>query len=582
MKFWLFLLGIFSSPWIAKSSITDIPIAINNILIKAESSKEDERVYDSLYHSAIDMATLGGYTDVTAALIVKYFSSDESFSSASAPEFARQLEGLVAQSNNEKWLYHVHAIKSGIASAEGNSRESLNEAVRAFYYSSQVADPRLTIDALLLNGGCLEESNRKIEAFRNYMDALYSAETLRDNQLIFKCYEKLSLFYRMINKYERAKMYKLKQFQLLASMPVVDSVALMDLNIDLATILFLNNESRMAEQTLTRILDYGTRNKNAYFKETVFTIYRSTYISNGQFDELSKLYRKKYPGELDRTAVEDTTLYYRLMAFISEAEDKMDDASLYYSKSEERILREEHEPYFTANFYKRFGQFLLRKNDLAAAREKLETSLKYAESVAYLPYMIEITTLLDTANVLLHRYDEAHRYAKLNDSYRDELTSVTKEEDILRLEIDNEARKRELYEAQQQEDTKRRYNLQYMGLTIGIIISFIVLTSFGYFRVRRWIIKAMGFFAFIFFFEFIILLADHQIHHATHGEPWKIMALKIILIGILLPLHHWVEEKVVHYLSDHNKLQPPGFMLAWKRRHRTPDAVMPQEKPAEN
>jgi hypothetical protein len=58
----------------------------------------------------------------------------------------------------------------------------------------------------------------------------------------------------------------------------------------------------------------------------------------------------------------------------------------------------------------------------------------------------------------------------------------------------------------------------------------------------------LGFISFILLFEFIILLADQKIHHATHGEPWKILALKIVLIGIMMPLHHWTEHKVIHYL----------------------------------
>jgi hypothetical protein len=60
----------------------------------------------------------------------------------------------------------------------------------------------------------------------------------------------------------------------------------------------------------------------------------------------------------------------------------------------------------------------------------------------------------------------------------------------------------------------------------------------------------LGFFSFIFFFEFIILIADQQIHHATHGEPWKILAIKVVLIAILLPLHHLIEKKVVSLITE--------------------------------
>ncbi|HYD21133.1 MAG TPA: hypothetical protein VEB40_06650, partial [Flavipsychrobacter sp.] len=97
----------------------------------------------------------------------------------------------------------------------------------------------------------------------------------------------------------------------------------------------------------------------------------------------------------------------------------------------------------------------------------------------------------------------------------------------------------------------RRYNIQYMGISIVIVLSFIVLAILGSFKVHRVVVKALGFFSFIFFFEFIIMFADHEIHHFTHGEPWKFMLFKIMLIAILLPLHHWLEEKVIHYLVSH-------------------------------
>jgi hypothetical protein len=46
-------------------------------------------------------------------------------------------------------------------------------------------------------------------------------------------------------------------------------------------------------------------------------------------------------------------------------------------------------------------------------------------------------------------------------------------------------------------------------------------------------------------------LADKQIHHMTHGDPLQILLIKIVLIALLLPLHHWLEHKVIHYLMRH-------------------------------
>lgn len=96
----------------------------------------------------------------------------------------------------------------------------------------------------------------------------------------------------------------------------------------------------------------------------------------------------------------------------------------------------------------------------------------------------------------------------------------------------------------------------------------------GAFSVSKATIRILGFFAFIFLFEFIILLADNQIHDWTHGEPWKVLAIKIVLIAILLPLHHWLEEKVIHYLSTKEvlKIRKKGLLGKWFKKK---DADLP-------
>jgi hypothetical protein len=73
----------------------------------------------------------------------------------------------------------------------------------------------------------------------------------------------------------------------------------------------------------------------------------------------------------------------------------------------------------------------------------------------------------------------------------------------------------------------------------------------GSFRVPEWSIRALGFFSFIFLFEFIVLIADHKIIALTEGEPWKILLIKIVLIAILLPLHEYLEKKLISYLLSH-------------------------------
>jgi hypothetical protein len=96
-----------------------------------------------------------------------------------------------------------------------------------------------------------------------------------------------------------------------------------------------------------------------------------------------------------------------------------------------------------------------------------------------------------------------------------------------------------------------------MGFTIGLVSLFIVLVMLGRLSVSLSLIRALGFLSFIFLFEFIILLADKPIQALTGDEPWKILLIKIGLGACLVPLHHWLEHKVIHHLSSRRRITVP-------------------------
>jgi hypothetical protein len=134
---------------------------------------------------------------------------------------------------------------------------------------------------------------------------------------------------------------------------------------------------------------------------------------------------------------------------------------------------------------------------------------------------------------------------------KDSLDKQQKANDLLGVEIDLENKRTERENVAKAEKVRTRNNLQYMGITAFIFALFIALAAMGKFKVKPWFIKALGFISFILLFEFIILLIDHQLHVLTHGEPLPILLVKIIIIAFLLPFHHWLEHKVIHYLMRH-------------------------------
>jgi tetratricopeptide (TPR) repeat protein len=221
-------------------------------------------------------------------------------------------------------------------------------------------------------------------------------------------------------------------------------------------------------------------------------------------------------------------------------------APFYESQATEAYRNNFHTVY--AGLYKKQGDW---KNSLLYYNKVFE----YAKRTDDLETQKAISKELDSVYQRSGDYKNAVLYAGIFNQLTDTLVQLSKDKDLLSVELDNENKRKERELVRAEEATNRRHNIQYMAITVGIVTLFLILVLMGLFKVSAGTIRIMGFLAFIFFFEFVILLADVQIHHWTHGEPWKILLIKIVLIAMLLPFHHWLEEKVIHYLTNKDLLK---------------------------
>ncbi|HEV3222714.1 MAG TPA: hypothetical protein VGZ90_07540 [Puia sp.] len=174
---------------------------------------------------------------------------------------------------------------------------------------------------------------------------------------------------------------------------------------------------------------------------------------------------------------------------------------------------------------------------------------KFADSSQNIYFKKEVVLNLDSVSYLLGNYKISQQYLSQYNLYRDSIESLSKQKDLLSIEIQNANKMAEQQKKDEEEKRRTRNNIEYMGITAVIATVFIILVALGVFKISPAIIRALGFFAFIFLFEFIVLLLDDQIQILTNGEPWKVLAVKIFIISLLLPLHHWLEKKMTHYLT---------------------------------
>ncbi len=183
-------------------------------------------------------------------------------------------------------------------------------------------------------------------------------------------------------------------------------------------------------------------------------------------------------------------------------------------------------------------------------KSKLLLAKSYADSSAQLNLQKDVCERLYLFFDSTGDYKNALLFHKQLNMYNDSLEKLGKQQGLLTIEIENTNKRLVRQKQLEAEATRTRNNLEYMGITAAIATVFILMVIFGVFKMSPSLIKAIGFFAFIFLFEFIVLLLDNQIHHLTEGEPWKVLGIKIIIIAFLLPLHHKLEERVTHYLTS--------------------------------
>ena len=418
----------------------------------------------------------------------------------------------------------------------------------------------LKAESYLFIGQCLEGKNQKIEAFRNYLNAVSLSERITNRKLQGNSYSRLSNFYNFNRLYNKATHYKLLQRQLIQNTKPLDSVAFMWTEYDLQVIDVNSNNNQLYESNMEDVLDFAMRNKNRRLLNYEIGLIRTHYIAANKIGLLHDLYYKKFPKELARMASENPALYFRIKAFFSE-EGKMPDSALYYFDKAESMLQTDPNKILQSNFYNRFGQFLLRHGHQAKAIEKFSKSYELAKTASYIEYMLGAARQLEAIYAAEKDYENAFNYSVLNKILNDSLNNMSKKDQMLIMEIDHETRQRDLAAELERQATTRRHYLQYTAMTVGILSVFVILIMLGSMKVPEWIIRMLGFFSFIFLFEFIVLLADHKVEEITHGEPWKVLLIKIFLIAILLPLHHGIEKRVITYLLNHKLLDISRFSL---------------------
>jgi len=198
------------------------------------------------------------------------------------------------------------------------------------------------------------------------------------------------------------------------------------------------------------------------------------------------------------------------------------------------------------------GSLYTKTGKFKEAEQYLLQALGLCDSIRALNYTMHyeknISQLYDTTG----RYQLALEHYKKYSTAKDSLFNEEKAKDLGKLEAKHEfetaeAERKRLEEEQAKQaaaEKSRRDNLQYSGILIMLVLVFSGVFMLGRFNIPVRLAEGMIFFAFLLFFEFMLVMLDPYIENYSGGEPAYKLLFNAVLAGLIFPLHSLFESKM--------------------------------------
>lgn len=465
---------------------------------------------------------------------------------------------LARKNKLDEQMISAYLFLSEVSRFNAAADKALNYCNQAYAHIGLVKNDSLAARVHLEYGSVYLSKNENILALKNFMTGIRMAEDLKNNQLIRASYAKLSGFYATIEDYDKAIDYQVKAYEKLNLIKTGQTPYARVQDLTRIGDLYTSKKSYdMAMAWYEKALKLADSLKFEPIKAMAYRSIVNNYLAADQPQKALSYFNEHPQLKQFLVTVNFGHFVDQSYGYIYAKLGNYDSAKYYYNKIA---------PFFeqgvnSANQYSYNYQLGILYKKTKEYDKSLEYFLKarqIAEGMGQLETKRYVVTELDSLYQLKGDFKQAFVYASLNHAYKDSIEKLGKEKDLLQIEVADEQQRQERIDKEKTEKKRKRDNIQYMLITIGIASLFIFMVMLGMFKVSATTIKMVGFFTFLMFFEFIFLIFKKNIYSFTNGEPWKDLGFMILLAAILLPLHHWLEHRVIHYLTTHNRLTASG------------------------
>jgi tetratricopeptide (TPR) repeat protein len=538
-------------------------------LSKAQTAADKVQFLLSLAQSSLDSAMSASYS--SQAVEVAELSRDRKLMARTYllkgkrylnnSEWAENLDKAIAdlrraeeiaRTDNLEFLLEESYRDQAIAwHNKGDDQKALALSNQALSLAGNTENDTVRVYAYIAMGEQYMEMGEKLLSFRNFLEALSVAEKSGNESLLHIVYSYLSRFYASIHEYGKAIDYGMKQYAL--DRKAWDVFQMVPDEYEIGDLFAKNEQEDLALKmyenaiALADTVHYDILKIDPYFR--IFNMYfnKKQYVKGLNYLKAHQQVITILEGLGYKSFIDQ-------VYGMSFSEQGRFDSADHYFRLAAPDMEKKGSPSAHFDFYSAVGDDYVRRKEYVRAVSYYKKAFEVGEAIKDMNYQQTSAGLLDSVYGLLGDYQSARFYNTRYHALKDSLREMSRETDLLKLEVESDNQRRERLMREEEVRMEHRHNVQYMGFTVGLVVLFIVLVMLGWFAVPAGVIRALGFLSFIFLFEFIILLADKSIVRWTHEEPWKVLAIKIGLAAILVPLHHWLEHKVIHYLSHRKRM----------------------------
>lgn len=523
----------------------------NDLIQMAEESRDRKVMFDAY---------------MSNGLRCSYFAAQKVYANRSL-DYYTTAYNIAKQNKMDEESGMAQLRLSTINLSLADKEKALNHINQAFSIISTLSNDSLRSEAHNVYGNVYLSRNEKILALRHYLNALRLAEQIKNYQLMRHCYIYLSQFYSRIEDYDRAIDYYTLAHNAL------DKIKTKNVPYERAVDLSSIGNLHAAKKNYDIAISYIKRSIQAADSLKFSSLRVPGYVSLlNQYLRMDPKRALDYMNSSEGMELQKFLRDFGLSSVIDQSYAVIHSEGGNYDSAQHYFIRAL--PYYEQkttetnklSFYGQIASFYKYKGDNKMAVDYYLRVKEIGERLGMLEPVRSAAKNLDTLYRRMGNLQLATAYSDLYHKYKDSIEVLNKEKELAQVEAADEQQRLERMEREELEKKRRRHSIQYMGITIGIIFLFLIMVMMGMFRVSATTIRVLGFFSFLLFFEFLFLIFKKNIYGVTAGEPWKDLAFIIALAAILVPLHHWVEHRVIHFLTSHHMLKLRGYF----RRKRQP------------